>query len=411
MKKIPFDAILLVLLITTVILIDLPEKQPIGNRIMNPPKIDFTIFGKRIQKSFTTKLGLDLRGGSHLLFEADTTKVPKSDVSSALESARNIIEHRVNFFGVSEPQVQTIQNQNSYRVSVDLPGVENVDQAIQLIGQTAQLEFREQGTPSAEIEKIASESPQMAAVLALNKPTGLKGTHVKRASVQFGQSSGDNIGAPSVQLEFDDDGTNLFQEITKRNVGKRVAIYLDEQILSAPTVQQEITGGTAIITGQFTIDEAKNLALSINSGALPVPIKLIEQRTIGPTIGQEAIEKSVFAGAVGLLSVVAFMILYYGKFGIIATIGLMLYGLISFAIFRLIPIVLTLPGIAGFILSIGMAVDANILIFARMREESRAGKSAGQAVRDGFARAWPSIRDSNISTLLTCAVLDRKSVV
>lgn len=413
MKKLPFGAIFFVLLVCTVLLIDLPNNQKINfnigplkiNRVINPPVIDFNLFGKNFHRSFETKLGLDLRGGSHLLFEADVSKVPAGQVEGALESARNVIERRVNFYGVSEPQVQTIKNKDIYRISVDLPGVESVDQAIQLIGQTAQLEFKEEGTMSAELQQIATQSPQLAIVLSLNKPTGLKGTHVKKASVEFGQSSGKNLGAPSVQLEFNSEGAKLFGEITKRNIGKQVGIFLDDQILSAPTVQQEIIGGTAVITGQFTLDEAKNLALSINSGALPIPIKLIEQRTIGPTIGQEAIEKSMFAGAVGLASVVLFMILYYGRFGLIATMGLLLYGLISYAIFRMIPIVLTLPGIAGFILSIGMAVDSNILIFERIREEMRKGKPFDVAIRLGFGKALDAIKDANVATLLVAFIL------
>jgi preprotein translocase subunit SecD len=413
MKKIPFGAIFFILLITLVVLIDLPSNKHLAfqigslkiDRVINPPVIDISLFGKRFQRTFETKLGLDLRGGSHLLFEADVSKIPASETEGALESARNVIERRVNYYGVSEPQVQTIKNKNTYRISVDLPGIESVDQAIQLIGQTAQLEFKEEGTSSAEIDQIATQSPQLAMLMALSKSTGLKGTHVKKASVEFGQGSGNNLGAPSVQLQFNDEGAKLFEEITKRNVGKQVGIFLDDQILSAPTVQQEIIGGTAIITGQFTLDEAKNLALSINSGALPIPIKLIEQRTIGPTIGQEAIEKSLFAGAIGLATVVLFMVLYYGKFGIIATLGLLLYGLISYAIFRLIPIVLTLPGIAGFILSIGMAVDSNILIFERIKEELRKGKSFDVAMRLGFGKALDAIKDANIATLLVAFIL------
>ncbi|KXK09824.1 MAG: Protein translocase subunit SecD [Microgenomates bacterium OLB23] len=413
MKKIPFGAIFFVIFILLVILIDLPNNQRIAfsfgpikvDRTIHTPQINVNLFGRQFQKTFETKLGLDLRGGSHLLFEADTSDIAQSDIEGALESARNVIERRVNFYGVSEPQVQTVRSKDAYRISVDLPGVESVDEAIKLIGQTAQLEFKETGTASAELQQIATQSPQLAAMLAMNTPTGLKGTHVKKATVQFGQGSGDNLGAPSVQLEFNSEGAQLFQEITRRNIGKQVGIFLDDQILSAPTVQQEIIGGTAIITGQFTIDEAKNLALSINSGALPLPVKLIEQRTIGPTLGQEAIDKSLFAGVVGLVSVVLFMILYYGKFGIIATIGLVLYGLISYAIFRLIPVVLTLPGIAGFILSIGMAVDANILIFERIKEELRKGKSFDVAMRLGFGKALDAIKDANIATLLVAFIL------
>lgn len=413
MKKLPLSAIFFVVFVGVVLLIDLPDNKRIAfsigpvkvDRIINSPVLDFSIFGKKFHRSFETKLGLDLRGGSHLLFDADVTKVSRGEVENALESARNVIERRVNFYGVSEPQVQTIKNKDTYRISVDLPGVKSVDEAIKLIGQTAQLEFKEIGEIPPQYKNIATQSPQLALILSMNKPTGLKGTHVKKATVQFGQGAGKNLGAPSVQLEFNSEGAKLFEEITKRNIGKQVGIFLDDQVLSAPTVQTEISGGSAIITGQFTLDEAKSLALSINSGALPIPIKLIEQRTIGPTIGQEAIQKSVFAGVVGLLSVVLFMVTYYGSFGVVATLGLILYGLISYAIFKVIPIVLTLPGIAGFILSIGMAVDSNILIFERIKEELRKGKKFDVATRLGFGKALDAIKDANVATLLVAFIL------
>ena len=358
-------------------------------------KIDTVIFGEKIQKNFQTKLGLDLKGGSHLLFQADTSKIPAADKKEAVESARNIIERRVNFYGVSEPSVQTITSNDTYRISVDLPGVGNIADAIKLIGQTAQLNFTEQASSEA---KIATQSPPL---FNITKPTGLTGKDVKKATVQFDN----NTGQPVVNLEFSKKGAALFEKITGRNVGKPVGIFIDNLVISAPVVQQKITGGSAIITGQFTVDEAKNLATAINSGALPIPVKLIEQRNIGPTLGKEAIQRSMIAGIIGLISVVSFMIIYYGRLGIIASFGLLIYGLISMAIFRAIPIVFTLPGIAGFILSIGMAVDSNILIFERIKEEQRKGKDFRTAFAVGFGKAIDAIKDANIATLLVAFIL------
>lgn len=418
MRKISLGTILFVWFLALVIWIDIPQNIPIKldyrsihiDTQIGPPSIDITVFGKKIYKSFETKLGLDLRGGSHLVFQADLSKTADSDKNDALISARDTIERRVNFFGVSEPNVQTVRAGDDYRISVDLPGVENIDEAISLIGTTAQLEFKEEATDEAvlkQIDQMASDSPQLAFYLKLSNPTGLNGAHVKKATVQFGQSgnNGANLGSASVGLEFDKEGADLFEQITERNLNKPLGIFIDDQLLSAPTVNQVISGGDAVITGQFTPDEAKSLANAINSGALPVPIQLIEQRNIGPTLGQESIEKSIVAGVIGLASVVLFMILYYGRLGLIAATGLLIYGLISFAIIRAIPVVLTLPGIAGFILSIGMAVDANILIFERIKEEQRKGRTFKMAMDLGFGRAIDAIKDANIATLLVAFIL------
>lgn len=376
----------------------IPLKANIGafkvNTALSPLSFNFTFYGKPIKKQFETKLGLDLSGGSHLVFDADTASVPQKDREQALEATRNIIERRINFFGVSEPQIQTIKSADSYRIIVDLPGIENVKEAVALIGATAQLDFREEDSEKAP---EATDTPVFA---QLTKKTKLSGKHVKRASVQF-----DQTGKPAVGIEFDKEGEELFSKITKRNVGKQVGIFLDSGLISAPVVQQEITGGEAIITGSFTIDQAKQLSIAINSGALPVSIKLVEQRNIGPSLGAAQVEKSIFAGVVGLFSVILFMILYYGRLGILATVALIIYGLISYAIFRAIPVVLTLPGVAGFILSIGMAVDANILIFERIKEEIRRGKTQDIAARVGFGKAIDAIKDANITTLLVAFIL------
>lgn len=364
------------------------------NKTVRPPQITTRFFGKDIKKEIKMQLGLDLRGGAHLVFEADMKEIAPDDRTSALEGARNIVEQRVNFFGVSEPSVQTLQSGGSYRIVVDLPGTQNIKEAVSLIGQTARLEFTEEASSEAK------QSSDPAQLLTITKKTGLSGTHVKRADVQF-----DQTGKPAVGLEFNNEGAKIFEQVTKRNIGKPVGIFLDNIPLSIPVVQQVISGGQAIITGDFTTEEARRLAIAINSGALPVSINLVEERTIGPTLGAEQVQKSVFAGVVGLCMVIVFMVLYYGRLGIIASFSLVIYGLITLAIFKLVPVVLTLPGIAGFILSIGMAVDANILIFERIKEEMREGKEFSVARRLGFGRAIDAIKDANVTTILVAFIL------
>jgi preprotein translocase subunit SecD len=392
-----------ILLLFIIVWIDLPENYKIKFTIgkskfdytINPLTINWNIAGLQIKKEFTTHLGLDLKGGSNLVFETDTSKVKKEDLQDSLNAARDIIERRVNFFGVSEPVVQTVKIKSNYRISVDLPGIENVNEAIGLIGQTAQLAFKEEASSEA---KIATSTPTL---LRLTKDTGLTGKHIKKANVTFDSQT----GKPQVALGFNKEGVSLFADITSRSVGKQVAIFIDNLIISAPVVQQPITDGNAVITGNFTVDEAKKLAIAINSGALPLPIRLVEQRSIGPTLGAIEVKKSVYAGIVGLLMVLFFMVLYYRKLGVIASMALIIYGLISFAIFRAIPVVLTLPGVAGFILSIGMAVDSNILIFERIKEELRHGKDFDIAIRLGFGRAIDAIKDANVTTLLVAFIL------
>ncbi len=453
-------------------------------------------------------LGLDLQGGTHLLYRADTTDIPKGEKAEALEGVRDVIERRVNAFGVSEPVVQTSKQGDEWRVIVELAGVQDVDQAIDMIGETPLLEFKEETTaelseedkaaadvlnqqkkeqaqqildlakePEADfaalaneysedpgnidqetgekkggdlglfsremmvagfadvvfdelavgevypeivetqfgyhiIKKTQQEGDQAGArhiLLAKQNTegqtqfanTGLSGKNLERASVQFDP----NTNEPQVSLDFDDEGKTLFGEITERNLNKVVGIYLDGSPISMPRVQQAITSGQAVITGDFTIDEAKQLARRLNAGALPVPIELVSQHNIGATLGELSVRKSLIAGLIGLLLVAVFMIVYYRLPGIIAVVALIIYSLIVLALFKLIPVTLTLAGIAGFILSIGMAVDANILIFERTKEELRNGLSLSRSIEEGFSRAWPSIRDSNISSLITCAIL------
>lgn len=340
--------------------------------------------------------GLDLQGGTHLVYELDTSKLSDKDKTDAVNSVVNVIDRRVNALGVSEPVVQSAKIGEKNTVIVELPGITNVDEAINLIGKTAQLSFWEQ---------VSAANPNdlngVGSAMIGWKETGLTGANLKKADVEFDQQN----GKPQISLEFNNDGKELFAQITKRNIGKPVAIVLDNQVISAPTVQSEITEGKAVITGNFTIDEARNLSKLLNAGALPVPITIIEQRNIGPTLGIDSVKSSLVAGLVGLILIALFMIAIYRLPGVMAVLALIIYTLIILALFKLIPITLTLAGVAGFILSIGMAVDANILIFARMKEELRAEKPVSMAIDEGFKRAWPSIRDSNISSLITCLIL------
>lgn len=397
-----FVGSLLTLLLWINIPMSIPIKFTIGSwkvdTVIPQPTITTNVGSEQKSRVLDTKFGLDLQGGSHFLFEADVSKLRREDITDAIESTRTIIEKRVNLFGVSEPSIQTIVSGKTYRLSVDLPGVKNPEDAINLIGKTAQLSFKETGPRDPSVpESIAT----LSAIFTLTKETNLTGSEVKKAQVVFNQENGE----PNVQLTFNASGTKKFADITKRNVGKQVAIFLDEDILTAPVVQTEIIDGTALISGQFTVDSAKELAVSINSGALPVPIKLVRNETVGPTLGAIDVQKSVLAGAIGLSAVCLFMILYYGRLGVLASLGLILYGLITHALFRLIPVVLTLPGIAGFILSIGMAVDSNILIFERIKEETRNGKSREAAIKIGFGKAMDAIKDANVTTLLVAFIL------
>lgn len=349
-------------------------------------RADISIVGGSfdIKKNFDLKLGLDLAGGSHLVFEADLSKIDKDRVKEAKESLKEVMERRVNLFGVSEPNVYNSSFEGRERVVIELPGIKDTKEAINIIGKTAQLVFAELGD---------EESPSI-------KETDLTGADLKSAKVVFDS----NTGKPAVSIEFTSSGAEKFGKLTESNVGKALPILLDSVAISAPVVQEKILGGQAQITGSFTQDEAKYLAIQLNAGALPVPVKLVEERTVGATLGAESITKSVRAGFVGVAMVLLFMILAYGKMGLIADIALVIFAVISLALYKIIPIVLTLPGIAGFLLSVGMAVDSNILIFERFKEE-RKQRSLANALEVSFGRAWDSIRDANIATLVTAFVL------
>lgn len=487
--------------------------------------IDFPLdktINLKTPRNLKIHLGLDLLGGTSLTYKADTSQIEPQDQESAVEGVRDVIERRVNGFGVSEPVVQTNFNGQEWRIVVELPGIKNIDQAIGVIGETPLLEFREEkirtdqektdirakneeakkkaeeilaktqaegadfaalaqqfsedegskegggdlgffgrgqmipqfeeAVFNAEVGKVVPnlvetpfgyhiikveekrevapgegqpENPENPENTNSTEPqtelkarhilirteeeepsfpdyinTGLSGNQLERASVLF-----DQTGLPQISLEFNDEGKKLFAEITERNVGRAVAIYLDGQPLSTPTVQQPITNGEAVITGQFTLDEAKDLTDRLNSGALPLPITLISQQNIGATLGQESIQRSIVAMALAMVVLIIFMIAFYRLPGLLAIIALSLYALLVLSIFKIFSVVLTLAGVAGFVLSVGMAVDANVLIFERLKEELRRGKPLVSAIEDGFKRAWSSIRDSNISSLITCFVL------
>ncbi len=381
---------LIIVLTVLAVFFNLPK---IGN--FNPN----IVFEKlNIPKELVFRKGLDLEGGTSLILQADMTKISESQKTPALESAKVVIDRRVNLFGVSEPIVQTSVVNNDYRIIVELPGVTDTQQVRSLIGTTAQWTFWKQ-----EASRSATASPSAQPNFV---QTNLSGADIKQTSVSFDP----NTGKPQVTLQFTSDGTKKFADITKRNIGKPVAIVLDNQLIEQPTVQQAILTGDAVITGSFTIDTANALSTQLNAGALPVPLKILSSSVIAPTLGAQSLEKSLFAGIVGFVIIVIFMVVLYGRLGVVASIALVLYTLFTLAIFKLSSltpygITLTLSGIAGFILSIGMAVDANILIFERMKEELRAGKSKDVAIELGFSRAWTSIRDSNISTLITSFVL------
>lgn len=382
--------------------ISLPRKLPIKihyqdfsfEKNLDFPGINFQYGNFALVRNLELKLGLDLAGGSHFVFEADMSKVSPQDYDAAIEGTRATIERRVNLFGVSESVVQTSKVGNLYRINVDLPGIKDTQKAIELIGETAKLEFK-------ELKGLPSESATEGAMPFQTVDTDLTGADLTRSRVEFDPQT----GKPVVGIQFNSEGARKFQEITKRNIGSPLAIVIDGQIITAPTVQQEISGGNAVITGNFTLEEARQLSIQLNSGALPVPVKIIEQRTVEASLGAEAVRKSILAGLVGLGMVIFFMVTYYGRLGFLASMGLLIYGAITIALYKLIPVVLTLPGVAGLILSIGMAVDSNILIFERMKEELRAGKPWMDAMEAGFGRAWDSIRDANIATLLTVFIL------
>jgi protein-export membrane protein SecD len=470
------------------------------------PKLPESIPTSGWFNQFKIHLGLDLQGGSHLVYQADVSELKNTDIGDRVEALRDVIERRVNAYGVSEPVVQTNFSGDNYRIIVELAGVKDVNEAIAIIDKTPHLEFKLQDTSFRQNTDVAtseenseqtkaqeildralagedfsnlakefSEDPTTApnggelpwevkgaylpevdqaifedlkvgeispelvvsqsgyhiikkleerlnengerearashiviehsdADLLLDAnwiETGLTGKYINNASLTFEP----NTNQPIVLLEFDDEGKDIFAQLTTDNVGRPIGIFLDNEVRSKPVVQEPIKDGKAQISGSFTVEEAKQLVKDLNLGALPVPIELISQQTVGATLGSESVEKSLLAGIIGLLAAALFMLVFYRLPGLLAVFALAVYTLISLAIFEMIPVTMTLAGVAGFILSIGMAVDANILIFERTKEELYKGKSLNSSIENGFVRAWTSIRDSNISSIITCIIL------
>lgn len=376
-------------------------------------------------EKFPFKLGLDLSGGVQLLYHADVSSVKPSEVKNAMDSLRDVIERRINTFGVSEPVVQVeekggITGPVEERLIVELPGVTDIKKAVEMIGQTPKLEFMKE-RPKAEIDAYNKSLEKFKADQAAGKPlvipaellagpyvpTELNGRFLDHASLEFDQTTRE----PIVSIVFNKQGADLFAKLTKENIGKTIAIFLDRDLgnaepISAPVVREEILGGKAQITGNFTAAEAKTLVGRLNSGALPVDkLELLSTQTISAPLGAEALKAGLWAGLYGLIIVAGFLILWYRLPGVVATVALAIYVLLMLAFFKFFSITLTSAGIAGFILSMGMAVDANILIFERTKEELRKGHAVHEAIREGFARAWTSIRDSNISSIITAIIL------
>ncbi len=360
----------------------------------------FIYISQKPDSSYPFKLGLDLNGGTHLEYQADVSKVQNGDIKGAMTTLRNVIERRINVFGVSEPLVQTeeatINGNKVEKLIVELPGVTDIKEAVQLIGETPTLEFKTytgSTTPSA--------SASTSSINEQFKDTQLTGRYLQKATLEFSP----NTNQPIVGLNFNSEGKALFAEITKANVGNIVGIFLDGKPISTPVVNEPILDGRAQISGNFTRVQAQDLVRNLNYGALPVPINLIGTESIGASLGADALAKSIKAGIWGFLIVALFLILWYRLPGVLAVISLGMYTVIMLVIFKLIPVVLTSAGLAGFILSIGMAVDANILIFERMKEEFRRGLGLEEGIREGFQRAWLSIRDSNLSSIITGLLL------
>jgi len=394
------------------------------------------------QRDFRVVRGLDLQGGLRVLLEADLP--PDTEVTNEqMQTARNIIDKRVNGLGLTEPLIQIAGGR---RILVELPGIGDPQQAVEIIKKTGLLEFvqmtradlatlRTGQTIQTDFETASASAVQPALTPGTTSPTpGDESTQGSGTSTPESVASPtppapvagseqvyhtvltgaeladvgvvkDNLGAIKVSIEFDKTGAEIFTAYTALHVGEPLGIVFDKQLISAPIISTAISQGKAVIEGNFTLDEANNLAIQLRYGSLPVPLKIIESKTVGPTLGQDSLHRSTNAGIIGLMLVVVFMIIYYRLPGLVADLALLVYATITFALFKLIPVTLTLPGIAGFVLSIGVAVDANILIFERMKEELRTGQPLIRAIDLGFSRAWPSIRDSNVSTLITCAIL------
>ena len=380
------------------------------------------------------KLGLDLAGGSHLVYVADIEGVDPQEVPELMSVLRDVIERRVNIFGVSEPIVQVesssfVSENPIERLVVELPGVTDVSEAVAEIGRTPLLEFKLYSEEMAsELDSLSSLTPSASTSttsvdgsgnLSIDseiiadtgfqlpfKDTGLTGRYLETAAMEFaGGNSGQLSNEPIISVRFTPEGSDLFAQITRQNVGNQLGIFLDGELLSAPVINEPITGGTAIISGGFGLEEARDLAQNLSFGALPLPIELQSTQTIGASLGAEVLDHGIQAGAFGLTFVIVFMLLWYRLPGLVASISLLAYITIMLGLFQWIPVTLTAAGLAGFVISLGMAVDANVLVFERMKEEYRNGATSREAATVGFARAWSAIRDGNITSLLSAIIL------
>jgi len=357
-----------------------------------------TILNGNFKKPFV--LGLDLAGGAALTYTIDTNALPEgTNIQESVEALRDVIERRVNLFGVREPTVTTSYSRlaEEWRLVVELPGVADIDQAAKLIGETPVLEFR---TLKKDAQELTASST-LYDMIGNYERTDLTGTYLKKSALVFDQTT----KRPLVELTFDDTGAKLFAAITKANIGKQVAIFLDGVPISSPTVNEEITLGKAVISGSFSIEEARLMVGRLNSGALPVPISLAGKTIVEPVLGEKAIEAGKMASVVGFGLIVLFMILWYRLPGVMAALALISYVAFMLALFKLIPVTLTSAGLAGLIISLGLAVDANVLTFERMKEELRSGKGLKEAMETGFLRAWTSIRDSHIAAIIVSVIL------
>jgi len=349
--------------------------------------------------SYRFRLGLDLAGGTELVYKADMSQTAAGERSDALSALQGVIERRVNLFGVAEPLVQTEQasalsGTTEDRLIVDLPGVTDIKAAVAALGQTPTLDFR-----------LATTTKVGTTTQVVYTSTGLTGRYLSGATLGFGSGATAGLSSPQVILNFNSDGAKLFEKITSENVGQTLAIFLDGQPISTPTIQEAIPGGQATISGKFTATEARDLVRNLNFGALPVPITLESSSAVGPTLGAAAISAGVMAGLIGFLIVALFMIAWYRLPGIVASVALAEYLAFMLAVIKVIPVTLTASGIAGLIISVGMAVDANVLIFERTKEELREGKSPREAVHIGFSRAWPAIRDGHLTMIISGVIL------
>jgi preprotein translocase subunit SecD len=383
----------IVLLIAFSLWVDLSKNIVIYNPFKDTPLVE---------RNVDTKLGLDLRGGLQALLEAD---LPADTVvtTEELTNAKNILQNRANALGVSEISMQTA---GTRRIVAEFPGITNPEEVVAALKQTALLEFVDMGTtPVPEGTKIQTDFGVTNAAPATDSGETIYHTVMTGSGLTTASVSRDNTGEYAISFVLKSDATKIFGDYTTANTGKYLAIVLDKQVISAPVIKGPITDGQGQISGSFTQEAAQTLAVQLRSGALPIPIKVVQSRTVGATLGEESIRKSVLAGIIGMVVVILFMALNYRALGIIADLALICYALFSLMLFKIIPVTLTLPGIAGFILSVGMAVDANVLIFERLKEELRGGRNLRQAIDLAWSRAWPSIRDSNTSTLITCVIL------